>query len=67
MNEMVYMRKSVKFEEMSQSDDGDESDKNIFQLSLYFTIRSFAGSCFETYPLRNILELFVSVFSFSKS
>ena len=29
MNEMVYMRKSVKFEEMSEDEDDDESDKHI--------------------------------------
>ena len=29
MNKMVYMRKAVKFEEMSESDDGDESDKHL--------------------------------------
>ena len=32
MNKMVYMRKSVKFEEMSEDDDdddGDESAKHI--------------------------------------
>ena len=29
MNKMVYMRKSVKFEEMSESSDDDESDKHI--------------------------------------
>ena len=29
MNKMVYMRKSVKFEEMSEDEDDDESDKHI--------------------------------------
>ena len=29
MNKMVYMWKSVKFEEMSEDEDDDESDKHI--------------------------------------
>ena len=32
MNKMVYMRKAVKFEEMSESDDGDESDKHKHEI-----------------------------------